>query len=63
VGQCLVYERTRSLFAVIAIHATFNTVAMVGVATGPAIALGALVVLACVAVPGRLRASPAPLPA
>jgi len=28
VGQCLVYERTGSLFAVIAIHAAFNTVAM-----------------------------------
>ena len=28
VGQCLVYERTGSLFAVIAIHAAFNTFAM-----------------------------------
>jgi uncharacterized protein len=63
VGQCLVYERTRSLFAVIGIHATFNTVAMGGVATVAAIALGALVVLGCVVVPARLRPSPAPLPA
>jgi uncharacterized protein len=30
VGQCLVYERTGSLFAVIAIHAAFNTVATLG---------------------------------
>ena len=30
VGLCLVYERTGSLFAVIAIHAAFNTFAMLG---------------------------------
>ena len=35
VGLCLIYERTGSLFAVIAIHAAFNTVATPGHRAGP----------------------------
>jgi uncharacterized protein len=63
VGQCLVYERTGSLFAVIAIHAAFNTVAMLAVAPLAAASIGALVLLACALVPGRLERRPSPLPA
>src|SRR5918912_1693563 len=47
IGQCLVYERTGSLFAVIAVHAAFNTVATVGVSVLPALSIGALVVGGC----------------
>jgi membrane protease YdiL (CAAX protease family) len=63
VGQCLVYERTGSLFAVIAIHAAFNSVAMAGVSVLPALAVGALVLASCLAVPARLRPAPSPVPA
>jgi CAAX protease family protein len=59
VGQCLVYERTGSLFAVIAIHACFNTVATVGQAPVQALVIGALMLLACLLAPGRLPAAPA----
>jgi membrane protease YdiL (CAAX protease family) len=60
VGLCLVYERTGSLFAVIAIHAAFNTVATVGLAPVAALLVGALVLLACVLVPKRLGHAPSP---
>jgi uncharacterized protein len=60
VGLCLVYERTGSLFAVIAIHAAFNTVATVGIAPVAALLVGALVLLACVLVPRRLGPAPSP---
>ena len=60
VGLCLVYERTGSLFAVIAIHAAFNTVATVGIAPVAALLVGALVLLACVLVPKRLGPAPSP---
>ena len=62
VGLCLVYERTGSLFAVIAIHATFNTVATVGIAPVAALLVGALMLLACVLVPRRLGPAPSPVP-
>ncbi len=62
-GQCLLYERTGSIFAVIATHAAFNTVATLGVSPIPALAVGALVLLACVLVPGRVGRWPSPVPA
>ena len=40
IGQCLLYERTGSLFAVIATHAAFNTVASLEIAPIPALVLG-----------------------
>lgn len=63
VGLCLVYERTGSIFAVIAIHAAFNTVASLGASPVPAILVGALVLLACLLVPRRLQPAPSPVPA
>jgi uncharacterized protein len=60
VGLCLVYERTGSLFAVIAIHAAFNTVATVGIAPLAALLIGAVTLLACVMVPRRLGPAPSP---
>jgi uncharacterized protein len=63
VGQCLVYERTGSLFAVIAIHAAFNTVAMVSIVPVPAILIGVLVVLGCLLAPLKAGRWPSPLPA
>ena len=60
VGQCLVYERTGSLFAVIAIHAAFNTFAMIGVIPVTAIVVGVLVLGACLLVPRLLRGEPSP---
>jgi len=58
-GQCLLYERTGSLFAVISVHAVFNTVASLGEAPVPAIAIGACVVTACLVVPRQFPAAPA----
>jgi uncharacterized protein len=58
VGQCLVYERTGSLFAVISIHAAFNTVASLGSAPAPALVVGASVLAGCLLVPRRLPAAP-----
>ena len=62
VGQCLLYERTGSLFAVIAIHAAFNTVATLEIAPIPALVLGVLVLLGCVLVPRRIGRAPSPMP-
>jgi uncharacterized protein len=63
VGQCLVYERTGSLFAVIAIHAAFNTVAMLSVVPLPAILIGVLVILGCLLAPPIAGRWPSPVPA
>ena len=63
VGQCLVYERTGSLFAVIAIHAAFNTVAMLAVEPWPALVVGAVMIAACAVLPRLAGAHPSPLPA
>jgi membrane protease YdiL (CAAX protease family) len=63
VGQCLVYERTGSLFAVIAIHAAFNTVAMLSIVPLPAILIGVLVILGCLVAPPRTGRWPSPVPA
>jgi membrane protease YdiL (CAAX protease family) len=64
VGVCLVYERTGSLFAVIAIHAAFNTVAMLGAGGSAAVPLvvGLAVISACALVPRRLGPRPSPFP-
>jgi uncharacterized protein len=63
VGQCLVYERTGSLFAVIAIHAAFNTIATLGIAPLPALVVGTLVLLGCLIVPRAIGRRPSPVPA
>jgi uncharacterized protein len=63
VGQCLVYERTGSLFAVIAIHAAFNTVAMLSIVPLPAILIGVLVILGCLLAPPITGRWPSPVPA
>jgi CAAX protease family protein len=63
VGQCLVYERTGSLFAVIAIHAAFNTVAMLSIAPLPAILIGVSVILGCLLAPLKAGRWPSPVPA
>jgi uncharacterized protein len=63
VGQCLVYERTGSLFAVIAIHAAFNTVAMLSIAPLPAILIGVSVILGCLLAPLKVGRGPSPVPA
>jgi membrane protease YdiL (CAAX protease family) len=54
---CLVYERTRSLYPVIALHALNNAIAF-GVTVDNAavsLVLGSLMLLACAAVPGAQR--------
>jgi len=63
IAQCLLYERTGSLFAVIATHAGFNTFASLATAAVPALAIGGLVILGCVLVPRRVGAAPSPMPA
>jgi membrane protease YdiL (CAAX protease family) len=63
IGQCLLYERTGSLFAVIATHAAFNMVASLEMAAIPALIIGALVLVACVLVPRQLGKAPSPMPA
>jgi membrane protease YdiL (CAAX protease family) len=62
VGQCLVYERTGSLFAVIAIHAAFNTFAMLSIVPLPAILIGLLVILGCLVAPLKAGRWPSPVP-
>jgi membrane protease YdiL (CAAX protease family) len=63
IGQCLLYERTGSLFAVIATHAAFNAFASLGIAPVPALAIGVLVLLGCLLVPRRVGPAPHPMPA
>jgi membrane protease YdiL (CAAX protease family) len=63
VGQCLVYERTGSLFAVIAIHAAFNTVATLGTAPVPALIIGSAMLVGCLLLPQRLPAAPSAIKA
>ena len=64
VGACLAYEYTGSIFAPIAMHAAFNTLATAGTDAGYAapIGVGMTVVLACLVVPSRLRRAPSPFP-
>jgi uncharacterized protein len=61
VGQCLVYERTGSLFAVIAIHAAFNAVAMFAIVPVFAVAIGVAVMLACALAPLAAGRWPSPV--
>jgi membrane protease YdiL (CAAX protease family) len=63
VALCLVYERTGSVFAVIAIHAAFNTVAMLAVVPVAAVALGATMLVLCLVVPTFTGRRPSPVPA
>jgi membrane protease YdiL (CAAX protease family) len=59
-GQCLLYERTGSIFAVIAVHAGFNTVASLGDFPGVALAIGAVMITSCILVPRRIGPAPSP---
>jgi membrane protease YdiL (CAAX protease family) len=63
VGQCLLYERTGSVFSVIATHAAFNTVAMLAVVPAAALAIGATVLLLCLVTPPLTGRWPSPMPA
>jgi membrane protease YdiL (CAAX protease family) len=60
---CLVYERTRSLYPVIALHSINNSIAYAAQADGGAVSavLGPLVVLACMLVPRLQRSAPEPI--
>ena len=60
-GMCLIYEYTGSLFPVIAVHAAFNTFAMLGQAPIPAVMIGLTVITACVLVPRKLHRDPSPM--
>jgi uncharacterized protein len=60
VGQCLVYERTGSLFAVIAIHAAFNTVATLGIQPVVALAVGAVMITTCAVLSRLVGTAPSP---
>jgi membrane protease YdiL (CAAX protease family) len=59
-GQCLVYERTGSIFAVIAVHAAFNTFATTDIQPVVALVVGTIVVTACVVVSRLLKSAPSP---
>jgi membrane protease YdiL (CAAX protease family) len=60
---CLVYERTRSLYTVIALHSINNSIAYAAQADGGAVSavLGPLVVLACALGPRLQRPAPSPI--
>ena len=60
---CLVYERTRSLYPVIALHSINNSIAYAAQADGGAVSavLGPLMLVACVLAPRLQRRSPAPV--
>jgi len=60
---CLVYERTRSLYPVIALHSINNSIAYAAQADGGAVSavLGPLMLLACALAPRLQRRSPVPV--
>lgn len=60
---CLVYEKTRSLYPVIALHSINNSIAYAAQADGGAVSavLGPLMVAACALAPRFSRAAPAPV--
>ena len=62
---CLVYEKTGSLFPVIALHALNNTIAFAEQTESweVSVALGPLMLLACAAGPRLMSPRPRPLPA
>jgi uncharacterized protein len=59
---CLVYERTRSLYPCVALHAMNNSIAYAVQADGGAVSLvlGPLMIAACAFVPRLTRPAPAP---
>ena len=60
--MCLVYERTGTIFATIAVHAAFNTVAnaLSGGGVLTSILIGVVVVSGCFFVPWRMQQQPTP---
>jgi membrane protease YdiL (CAAX protease family) len=60
---CLVYEKTRSLYPVIALHSINNSIAYAATADGGAVSavFGPLMLVACVLVPRLQRPAPAAL--
>jgi hypothetical protein len=60
---CLVYERTRSLYPCIALHALNNSIAYAAQADGGAVSLvfGPLMIAACALVPRLTRSAPSPV--
>jgi uncharacterized protein len=60
---CLVYEQTRSLYPVVALHSINNSIAYTVEADGGAVSaiFGPLMLLACAVVPRFSRAAPAPV--
>ena len=60
--SCLVYEKTGSIFACIALHAVFNTVASLSTFPVVSIVIGALMLVACALVPRRFGPAPSPFP-
>jgi membrane protease YdiL (CAAX protease family) len=60
---CLVYERTRSLYPVVALHSINNSIAYAAQADGGAVSavFGPLMLLACAVVPRFTRPAPAPV--
>ncbi len=60
---CLVYEQTRSLYPVVALHSINNSIAYAAQADGGAVSavFGPLMVVACAVVPRFTRAAPAPV--
>jgi uncharacterized protein len=57
---CLIYERTGSLFAVIGVHALFNTIATLSISAPAAVTVGLAMMTACVLVPRRMGPAPSP---
>ena len=60
---CLVYERTRTLYTVIALHSINNSIAYAAQADGGAVSavFGPLMLLACLLVPLLQKPAPAPI--
>lgn len=60
---CLVYERTRSLYPVVALHSLNNSIAYAAQADGGAVSLvfGPLMIAACALVPRFMRTAPSPV--
>lgn len=58
--QCLIYERTGSLFAVIAVHAFFNTFATFSISPPGALIVGGAVIAGCLIVPRLVGSAPSP---
>jgi len=60
---CLVYEKTRSLYPVIALHSINNSIAYAAQADGGAVSavLGPLMLIVCILAPRLQRGDPAPI--